>query len=850
MISFLPGGEWLAVAGLAAAAGPVLIHLLNRRIFRQVDWAAMDFLLEASRRSKAFLRLRELLLMALRMAAVALFGFAVARPFFATGGAAATSGPVHAILVLDNSMSMGRERLGGSTLLDDARVRAGEFIEQLPPGSRISVLPLCGSPAGTSLDAYRAEEDALEAVAAVPVVDRMGTAAAAEALAKRAADAVPDLPEKRIVFIGDQQAINWEGRDRDRPEAAAGTPGMERGDGPEIQVVAVAAPDRDNSWVDSLRIDDGVADTLSEAALTAVVRHEAAAPRSGVRVALLVDGVEAAATAVDLEPGQAREVPFRHRFAVDVAPGRMASVPVTVSMANDRLPEDDARSIVVPVVAALPVVFVDQYGAAGEQPSLGRYGETRHLRTLLAPASRDQRETALVQVRHLAPDGLTREALEDARLVVVAGIAGPAPEQVTLLREYVAQGGRLVIAAGGDFDPAAWTAAAWLDGAGILPAPLAATVGRMPEEAGDLRPFLLDVRSFQDNPLFRLPGVSLDELRDLYEHPLFFKAVRTAADEAALAAGAAAESRRETERRQRLQAIDAELETLAAAEKQTAVADRDARTRAELLAERTRLAPDWLAWAGDLPAEAATADEQAARPTLVALFDNGLPFLVTRRIGRGEAAWVSSGMFSNWNTLPKTNGMLLFDRLLRGMLAATLPARNFDTLAAITLPVAAADRRADVTVTTPDGTAEPLGVEALGGERFGVTLRDACRRGIYTVAAADRVAAAPSAPATEPRAAEAVRWRMPVAVNGPAEESQPALLDVAAFAAATGGDPRFRWVGPSDPIALSAARVSGQQSWWWLLLLALACMLGETLLLGWPFRGRAAAQPAPAGGPA
>ena len=92
MISFLPGGEWLALAGLAAAAGPVLIHLLNRRIFRRIDWAAMDFLLEASRRSKAFLRLRDLLLMALRMAAVALFGFAVARPFLSTGGAAATSG--------------------------------------------------------------------------------------------------------------------------------------------------------------------------------------------------------------------------------------------------------------------------------------------------------------------------------------------------------------------------------------------------------------------------------------------------------------------------------------------------------------------------------------------------------------------------------------------------------------------------------------------------------------------------------------------------------------------------------------------------------------------------------------
>jgi hypothetical protein len=828
MISFLPGGEWLAIAGLAAAAGPVVIHLLNRRIFRQVDWAAMEFLLEASRRSKAFLRLRDLLLMALRMAAVALFGLAVARPFLATGGAAATSGPVHAILVLDNSMSMGRERLGGATLLDDARTRAAEFIEQLPAGSRMSVVPLCGAPAGTTLDAYRTKEDALEAVAAVPVVDRMGTAAAAEALAARAAAAVPDLPEKRIVFLGDQQAINWAGRDREAGDAAKP---QEPQPTPEIQVVSVTPPDRDNSWVESFRIEDGVADTESEATLTAVVRHAGAAPRAGVRVTLLVDGVEAAATAVDLEPGQAREVPFRHRFVTDVEPGRIASVAVEATLAHDHLPEDDSRSIVVPVTAALPVVFIDQYGADGEQPIRGRIGETRHLRTLLAPVARDQREAPLVKVRHVTMDGLSREVLEDARLAVIAGVAAPAPDQVALLRDYVAQGGRLMIAAGGDFEPAAWTQAAWLDGAGILPAPLDAAVGRMPDEGGDLRPFLLDVRTFQDNPLFRLAGVSLADLRDLYETPLFFKAVRTIVDETTLAAAAAATAQDATQRGERLTAIDAELARLATAEKQSPLPPRDAQRRTDLLDERAALAPDWLTWARDLPADDASQDERTARPTVVAAFDNGLPFLVARRLGRGEVVWAATGMFSNWNTLPKTNGMLILDRLLRGMLAATLPSRNFDTVAAITLPIATADRRADITVTAPDGTVEALGVESLGGDRFGVTLRDACRRGVYVITAADR-----PADGAARDGADGQRWRMPVAVNGPAEESQPAVLDAATFTAAVGGDPRYRWVGPAEPIGLAAAKVSGQQSWWWLLLAALACLLCETAILAWPYR--------------
>ena len=54
-----------AVAGLVLAAGPVLIHLLNRRRFRVVNWAAMDFLKEAMQRQRRILRLRDFFLLLL-----------------------------------------------------------------------------------------------------------------------------------------------------------------------------------------------------------------------------------------------------------------------------------------------------------------------------------------------------------------------------------------------------------------------------------------------------------------------------------------------------------------------------------------------------------------------------------------------------------------------------------------------------------------------------------------------------------------------------------------------------------------------------------------------------------------
>ena len=61
-----------AVAGAVCAAGPVIIHLLNRRRYRVVHWAAMDFLRSALKRNRKILQIRDLILLALRTLAVLL----------------------------------------------------------------------------------------------------------------------------------------------------------------------------------------------------------------------------------------------------------------------------------------------------------------------------------------------------------------------------------------------------------------------------------------------------------------------------------------------------------------------------------------------------------------------------------------------------------------------------------------------------------------------------------------------------------------------------------------------------------------------------------------------------------
>src|SRR5688572_21946413 len=71
--------------GAALAVVPLLIHLLNRERHKPMVWAAMRFVLAAYRKTRRRARLENLLLLLLRMAAVALLAFAVARPFTGAG---------------------------------------------------------------------------------------------------------------------------------------------------------------------------------------------------------------------------------------------------------------------------------------------------------------------------------------------------------------------------------------------------------------------------------------------------------------------------------------------------------------------------------------------------------------------------------------------------------------------------------------------------------------------------------------------------------------------------------------------------------------------------------------------
>ncbi len=107
---------------------PLLIHLINRLRYRRVRWAAMDFLLASHRRNRRRVWLKEILLIAARMAALLLVLLTVAQIGCRQNRWASWFGGsvTHHYVVVDDSYSMG-EQIRGQTPMS----RAHEVLRNL-----------------------------------------------------------------------------------------------------------------------------------------------------------------------------------------------------------------------------------------------------------------------------------------------------------------------------------------------------------------------------------------------------------------------------------------------------------------------------------------------------------------------------------------------------------------------------------------------------------------------------------------------------------------------------------------------------------------------------------------------
>jgi hypothetical protein len=144
---------WFLLLG-GAAVVPLLIHLLRRRVGLEVEFPAARYLARAEREHSRTLKMRNLLLMMLRMLAIVLVALAAARPTARLGGSG--HAPTALAIVLDNSMSTSLVE-EGAPLLDRFKRMADDALASAAPDDRLYLVTVDGAVRGGSAASLRGE---------------------------------------------------------------------------------------------------------------------------------------------------------------------------------------------------------------------------------------------------------------------------------------------------------------------------------------------------------------------------------------------------------------------------------------------------------------------------------------------------------------------------------------------------------------------------------------------------------------------------------------------------------------------------------------------------------------------
>jgi hypothetical protein len=393
----------LFLVGAAAAAIPIAIHLFYRKTEPVIEFAAMRYLRRAPVEHSRRRRLRELVLLALRVAALVLLAWAFARPYV-SGFAAGLDGSATLVLV-DASAS-----LTGPGEFELARERAAAVVRAAPAGHAVGV----ASFALTTDVIAPLSQDRAGALAAIAQLKPGAGATRYKAALQRAAEEFGGR-SGRVVVVTDLQQSGWDAGDAGVPENL------------EVELEEIEGP-TSNIAVTSLRVEGGDA--------VAVVQNYAPRPATE-QVLFTVDNRRIGAAAVSLQPGGSVEA------RVPLGALQSGALSATIGDREGYL-ADNARYAVIDPSSAISVLALTASGHPSESLYLGRA-------LAVVDGAGGFRFKA---VGAAALSSLDAQSMDEVDVVAVLGTRGLEQRGRERLVELVRSGRGLLLTAGPDVEPA------------------------------------------------------------------------------------------------------------------------------------------------------------------------------------------------------------------------------------------------------------------------------------------------------------------------------------------------------------------------------------------------------------
>ncbi|MCG8586853.1 MAG: BatA domain-containing protein [Pirellulales bacterium] len=465
----------LFAAGAALISAPILIHLLSRRKFRTVHWAAMDFLIAADKKNRRRVQLENLLLMLLRCLIILLIAFLVARPFYSSTAMTLFVGSgegIERIVILDDSPSMA---VGES--FENARERLIQFVEGLAeerPRDRVTVYVTSDpeQPYGNLSSREIYSDNLVKLVAseigAIPVSAQVADLAkAVQEVSETISDDIAEDKNRIVYVISDMRKRDWEttadGEDPSQ-QVAEGIKAL-AGVASGVYLVDVATDEQlSNLSVVSVAPADQTLVAGVPTKIRATVLNTGPNEASKVPVRLAVDGtVTQKKTIATIPVGEERSVEFPYTFLVE------EPAQVRVEIDGDALHADDERFFAAQVRKATEVLLVQEdtvYDRRRDEP-------TFFVRSVLKPRGYAS-GFAVDEATETELDGVD---LEKYDVIFLCNLPTLTAKQTKRLEDWVSEGGGLFVALGDAVNKQSYNKRLYKGGKGLLPVKIVGQAG-------------------------------------------------------------------------------------------------------------------------------------------------------------------------------------------------------------------------------------------------------------------------------------------------------------------------------------------------------------------------------------
>lgn len=486
---------WFAVAGVGLMAIPIIIHILNRRRFKVIEWAAMSFLLAALRKNRRRLRFEQLLLLTVRCAVLVLLGLALARPLGCDQNTLATlvghrSG-LH-VIIIDNSYSMSyrASRPHAVTHLEQAQHLAGRLVDRLSAGGEAVAVISTARPARTVVSPPTYDLQAARSAIARIEQSFAGTdLPGAMEQALRLARENHALPKKRLYIFSDSARSAWLNPGSSRLASL----GPQLASEFSIAYFDLSQPGQSNQAVVDLRPTETLVRSGFPTDFSALVRgYGTTAPTTLI---WRLQGQPLGSTH-SLVPDQDTPPVIQPQAVSEL---RGMQVLEAALESEDGLSIDNRRWHVFNVAADLKVLIVEGRRSAD---ALG--GSGAFLELALAPMSPKDDPTLPRTLSYVEPERISdlelpNRVLGNYRAVILAGVSQVSLQQAEQLRRYVEQGGALLLFMGEAVNGQSYNQT--LGTHGLLPGSLTRRI----EATSDTSAFFFDFKPFGLlDPLLRI----------------------------------------------------------------------------------------------------------------------------------------------------------------------------------------------------------------------------------------------------------------------------------------------------------------------------------------------------------